>query len=55
MLASILSIHDFEREIDGLKTLKTKVESGLVVPSPANTPPNLSGGEKPESENDRLS
>ena len=49
MLASILSIHDFEREIDGLKTLKTKVESGLVVPSPANTHPNFPGGEKPDN------
>ena len=39
--------------MDEKKTLKTEVESVLVVPSPANTPPNLPGGEKPESEDDR--
>ena len=52
IFVSKFSTQDFEREIDGLKTLKTKVESGFFVPSPANTPPNLSGGEKPENEDD---
>ena len=34
------------------KTLTTEVESGFVVPNLTNTPPNLPGGEKPESEDD---